>query len=112
LIATRGYAEEATGQVFIRAGELCALLGNPPLLLAVLHGQWTHALLRGDVASAQARALAVLETGEMRAEHSWLLMGCRLAGVTCFPLGQFETGRHLLLRGLAAFDPARREHYA
>ncbi|MPZ44508.1 MAG: AAA family ATPase [Betaproteobacteria bacterium] len=111
LIATRGYAEASTGAAFSRAHELCTLLGSPPEVLAVLHGEWTHALLRGDMAAASARAAAVLRNGEERADPLWLLMGCRLSGVTCFPAGEFEAGRRHLERGLALFDPARRPLY-
>src|SRR5581483_454295 len=112
LIATKGYAAEVTGAVFTRAHQLCVLLGNPPPVLAVLHGQWTHALLRGDMTTARARAYELLRQGEARADHLWTLMGCRLTGVTSFPLGAFTEGRRQLERGIELFDPARRPVYA
>jgi ATP/maltotriose-dependent transcriptional regulator MalT len=39
-------------------------------------------------------------------------MGCRFQGVTAFPIGEFETARSHLERGLKLFDPARRAAYA
>jgi class 3 adenylate cyclase/predicted ATPase len=112
LIATKGYAESITGATFARAHQLCDLLNQPPQLLAVLHGEWTHALLRGELASAHQRATDLLKQGEARGDELWTLMGCRFVGVTCFPLGEFAAGRDHLERGLKLFDPTRRSTYA
>lgn len=112
LITTKGYAVQITGTTFDRAYQLCCLLDNPPQLLSVLHGQWTHALLRGDMVSARRRAEELLRQGEARNDEVWLLMGCRFIGVTCYPLGDFATGRDHLERGLKLFNPARRSMYS
>jgi class 3 adenylate cyclase/tetratricopeptide (TPR) repeat protein len=112
LIATKGYAVKVTGETFTRARELCDLLNQSSLLVAVLHGQWTHALLRADLASASRRAEELLEQGEVRNDEVWTLMGCRFRGVTCYPLGEFAAARDYLERGLKLFDPARRSIYS
>lgn len=112
LIATKGYAVQVTGDAFARGRQLCDLLNQPPQLLAVLHGQWTHDLLRADLVSARQRAAELLQQGELRGDALWTLMGCRFSGVTCYPLGEFAAGRNHLERGLALFDPARRATYA
>ena len=111
-IATIGYAPAATGETFARAQALCAALGQPAQWLTVLHGEWTHDLLRGRLGAARARADELLALGEARGDALHTLMGCRLQGVTAFPTGEFEKARANLERGLELFDPARRTAYA
>ena len=111
-IATQGYAIESTRETFDKALDLCKQMGDPPQLLAVLHGLWTHALLRADFPSAQRQAAALLARGEERADRMWLLMGHRFSGVTHHPLGQFEAARRELECGLELYDPAKRAMYA
>jgi class 3 adenylate cyclase/tetratricopeptide (TPR) repeat protein len=110
-IATIGYAPPTTGDTFRRAQALCDILGDTPQELTVIHGEWTHNLIRGHVEPARIRAEAVLAEGEARGEEIRTMMGCRMRGVTNYPLGEFETARTYLERGLALFDPARRATY-
>lgn len=111
LIATKGHAAPITGEVFARAREVCEQLDRPPLFVSVLHGQWTHALLRAELPAARQRAAELLQSGEARRDEIWTLMGCRASGVTCFPLGEFRASRTYLDRGLELFDPNRRSLY-
>jgi class 3 adenylate cyclase/predicted ATPase len=111
LIATKGHAAPVTGQAFGRARELCDLLGEPPQIISVLHGQWTHALLRADLGSARRRARELLRLGEVRGEPVWQVMGYRCIGVTSYPLGEFQTACDYLDRGLELFDPNRRSAF-
>lgn len=112
LIASKGHAAPVTGEAFARARELCEQLGRPPQFVSVLHGQWTHSLLRADLGVARQRAKELLESGEVKGDPVWILMGCRSSGVSCFPLGQFREARSYLDRGLKLFDPAQRPLYA
>lgn len=112
LIATKGYAAQMTGETFARAYQLCERLDRPPQLLSVQHGQWTHALLRGDLGAARRRAEELLAQAAARNDDVWTLMGCRFMGVTCYPLGEFAAGRDHLARGLRLFDAERRSVYA
>ncbi len=112
LIATKGYAVPATVNTFARARELCEQLNNPPQLVPVLHGQWTNALMRADLGLARQRADELLRLGEARNDPCWTLMGCRLNGVTSFPLGEFSAGRQFLARGIELYDPAHRSIYS
>ena len=110
-IATKGHAAQVTGETFTRARELCDHLGQPAQTASVLHGQWTHALLRGDLPSARRRADELLRLGETRREPVWRVMGYRCFGVTCFPLGEFQHVCDTLGRGLAMFDPGNRAEF-
>jgi class 3 adenylate cyclase/predicted ATPase len=112
LIATKGHAAAETGEAFARARHLCGLLPRPPQLVSVLHGQWTHSLLRAELTDARQRAKELLELGESTDDPILKVMGCRASGVTCFPLGDFRGVRTYLERGLQLFDPERRALYA
>ncbi|WP_187612862.1 ATP-binding protein [Paraburkholderia sp. 31.1] len=110
-IATQGYAVKGTGTTFATARALCETLGDPPPLLAVLHGLWTHALLRADFPSAQHQAADILQRGESRDDALWRLMGYRFSGVTCHPLGRFADAIRQLETGLTLYDPAQQALY-
>ncbi|MEJ2379349.1 MAG: adenylate cyclase, partial [Pseudolabrys sp.] len=112
LIATKGYAVPATIDTFARARELCEQLNDPPQLVPVLHGQWTNALMRADLELARRRADELLKLGEARNDPCWTLMGCRLNGVTSFPLGEFSAVSRFLTRGIELYDPAHRSIYS
>ena len=111
-IATQGYAIVSTRDTFAKALELCGRLGNPPQVLAVLHGLWTHTLLRADFPSALAHAEQVLARGEAQGDRTWMLMGRRFTGVTRHPMGKFLEARHQLELGLELYDPAQQATYA
>ena len=108
LIAVRGHAAQATGDAFTRARALCDQHGEKDQLVPVLYGQWTHALLRGDLKVAQSRANELLDLGQRRQDPVWQLIGHRAAGVTCFPSGEFKLACQHLDRGLEMFDPTHR----
>ncbi len=110
-IATQGYAIASTGETFAKAQALCAQLGNPPQLLAVLHGLWTHALLRAEFPSAQKQADGLLQRGRESGDRMWLLMGNRFSGVTHHPRGEFVEASRLLEEGLELYDPAQQATY-
>jgi class 3 adenylate cyclase/predicted ATPase len=110
-IATQGYAVDGTGATFARAESLCKQLGDPPQYLAVLHGLWTHALLRAEFPSAQSRAEALLARGNASGDRMWRLMGNRFVGVTHHPRGEFVQATELLESGLTLYDPAQQAKY-
>ncbi len=112
LIATQGYAVASIGENFARARDLCERLLRPPEMLSVMHGLWTHALMRGDLAAARKQAQDLLTDGEANHDQIWVLMGCRFLGVTCQPLGAFRRAREYLERGLRLFDASQRGLYA
>ena len=110
-IATQGYAIPSTGETFARAGQLCAQLGTPPQTLAVLHGLWTHSLMRAELDSARQQARALLQGGEQGGNRMQLLMGNRFCGVTSHPLGEFAEATRLLEAGLELYDPLQQAIY-
>jgi class 3 adenylate cyclase/tetratricopeptide (TPR) repeat protein len=112
MIATKGYAARDAGDAFDRARSLCEQLGQPPEIVSVLHGQWAHMVLGGDLLLARKRAEEMLELGSSRNDVIWTVMGCRMCGVTCCFLGEFIAARDYLERGLLFYDPGLRSSYS
>jgi predicted ATPase len=111
-IATQGYAVAGTGETFAKARALCEQLGDPPPLLAVMHGLWTHALMRAEFSSAQQFAQQILARGETKKDPLWRMMGYRFSGVTSHPRGAFGAAIRQLETGLELYDPAKQAVYA
>jgi class 3 adenylate cyclase/predicted ATPase len=111
-IATQGYAVASTGDTFRKAQVLCERLPDPPQTLAVMHGLWTHALMRADFPSALKQVEEVLDRGATRSDPIWSLMGHRFRGCTRYFLGEFSESIADIDAGLALYDPALRARYA
>ena len=110
-IATQGYAETSTRDTYLKARELCRALGDPPQLLSVLHGLWTHSLLSGDFASAHDQATQILAQAESNSDPKWRMMGHRSLGVANYPLGRFQDAANHLKMGLDVFPQQERAKY-
>ena len=109
LIATQGWAAEATGKTYERAGELCEELDQRQHLGAVLFGQFTYRNLRGEFRLAHETAGAVLRIGEARSDALLISMGHHLLGYNYILLGEFTLARAELEQKLFALsDPAVR----
>jgi class 3 adenylate cyclase/predicted ATPase len=112
IIATQGHAVPTARAAFARARALCEGLDASPQLLTVLFGQWTHALLRADLASAGRQAEELLALARKSHDRVWKLVACYAAGFTHFALGSFGSSHRFLRRGLKLFNPDRRAEYA
>ena len=110
-IATQGYAVASTGEMFSRARALCEPLGDPPQLLSVLHGLWTHALLRGELEAARSQALDLLERGEERGD-SVAVDGLPIQRRHAPSAGGVRPGPPFLKRGFELYDPTQIVTYA
>jgi len=109
LIATQGWAAEATGKTYERAGELCEELDQRQHLGAVLFGQFTYRNLRGEFRLAHETAAAVLRIGEARNDAVLIYLGHHLLGYNYILLGEFTLARAELEQKLLALsDPAVR----
>jgi predicted ATPase len=109
LIATQGWAAEATGKIYERAGELCEELDQRQHLGPVLFGQFTYRNLRGEFRLAHEAAAAVLRIGEARNDAVLISLGHHLLGYNYIFLGEFTLARAELEQNLLALsDPALR----
>lgn len=112
LLATKGHAAPETGEAFARARAVCDRLPGTPLLMNAMHGQYGHALMRGELASAVRRAEELLAIGERTGADDFLLAGCRAVGLTSYFLGDFARSVAMLRRAIGYFDPAQRHRYS
>lgn len=111
-IATQGYAVPSTGDTFRKAHALCSRLANPPQALAVLHGLWTHSLMRADFPAALKLVDEIHVSSQDRDDPVWTLMRHRFRGCTRYFLGHFAESIADIDAGLAVYDPERRAMYA
>jgi len=112
LLATKGHAAPETGEAFARARAISARLPGTPLLLNAMQGQWSNALMRGELGLAGRRAEELLAIGERTSDSIWLLAGYRAVGITSYFRGNFARSVANLRRAIGCFDPARRQRYS
>lgn len=112
LLATKGHAAPETGEAFAHARTICAKLPGTPLLMNSMHGQWAHALMRGELRQAERQAQDLLDIGERTGADAWLLAGWRAIGITSYFRGGFGRSVASLQRAIGFFDPAQRQRYS
>ena len=109
LIATQGWAAQATGETYTRAGELCEQLGRQHHLGAVRFGQFTHQNLRGEFRLAHETGAAILQIGHARTDALLISLGHHFLGFNYIGLGEFTLARAELEQTLVTVcDPALR----
>lgn len=111
VVATEGYAAPEAGKIFHEARHLCDRMGQPPELVSVLYGQWSHSVMRADLRAARHFSEELLTLGEARHDDAWTVRGCRLSGLTCLARGDFAAARQFLERGLELYDPEDRARH-
>jgi class 3 adenylate cyclase/tetratricopeptide (TPR) repeat protein len=107
-IASKGYAAPEPTQTYARARQICERLGTPPQLVSVIDGQWSVAVLRGRLTSAQQLAKELLEFGEAHSDTLAIVMGCQDSGDTRLLLGEYTAARDFSLRGLTLCNSLER----
>ena len=111
-IVAKGYAAPEPAEAYARARQLCERLNRPRQLIAVLDGQMSLAMFRGDVESCRRIGEEQLRLGEARQDPVWIVLGCVDRGVPCLMLGEFMAARQHFERGLGLYDPDERAVYA
>ena len=102
---SKGFAADETRTAFARAAELATNDSSFSERFAAAHGQWTVALLRGELSAARKLAFAMLEEAEdagYRTEAS--VARCGL-GVINYFRGEFLEAQSQFERALADCDP-------
>ncbi|HJS85629.1 MAG TPA: adenylate/guanylate cyclase domain-containing protein [Acetobacteraceae bacterium] len=112
IMATEGHAAPACRAAVARIRELCTGLEAPVQLLSVLFGEWRISLLRAEFATARRQTDELLSEANKRNDPMWELLASYAAGFTYFCLGSFARANRFLTRGIALFEPDRREQYA
>lgn len=105
LIATRGYAADAVLETYLRAHELCLLLGETPYLSAVLYGFAALYLVRGEHPRALQYGQELLAVTE-RQQAPAVVVAHRLVGWPLLSMGRLEEARQRFEEARAMYQPA------
>jgi len=106
-LAARGYGAPETAAAFARAKETAVGAEGTLEWFSVTYGLWSGAFVRGDYPSMRELADAFLRNIEDRSNTREACVGHRIAGVTAWYRGEFETARIHLEKALALFDAER-----
>jgi tetratricopeptide (TPR) repeat protein len=104
---SKGFAAEETKAAFARATELAANTGDFSERFAAAHGQWTSALVRGELRSARELASGFLQEAESLGRFAEIGVVSRGLAIISYGLGEFAEARTHCERALAAGDPER-----
>ena len=112
---SKGFAAEETKAAFARAAELAATSDDFSERFAAAHGQWTLALVRGELKAARELASAFLKEAEDAGRVVEAGVARRGLAHISYYSGDFAEARTHCERALDACDPARdqetRERY-
>jgi tetratricopeptide (TPR) repeat protein len=104
---SKGFAAEETKAAFARAAELAAKSDDFSQRFGATHGQWTVALVRGELKSAREMASAFLQEAESEGRLVEVGVVRRGLALICYLVGDFVEARTHCERALAACDPER-----
>jgi predicted ATPase len=105
LVATQGYTAPDVERTYARARALCRVLGDPPELFAVLFGQATWHVVRGQYQTAQELAEQLLRMAQQRHDPVSLVEAHGVLGTILVMRGALEAGCTHLEAGLALYSP-------
>jgi predicted ATPase len=107
LTATKGYAAPEVERVYARAQELGWQVGESPQLSRVLLGLFTFYLVRAKHQTARELGEQILHLAQSAHNSAHLLGAHQSLGTALFHLGEFDSARDHLERGMALYDPQK-----
>jgi class 3 adenylate cyclase/predicted ATPase len=108
LIAARGYGAEPTIRAFERALDLAEDLGDTPLRVPALFGDWAARYIVGQPFSELAARFA--RAAEAMPDTGHQLVALRVRALERFHSGRFAAARELVEEALALYDPEAHRH--
>ncbi|MCB4820968.1 ATP-binding protein [Roseicella aerolata] len=108
LLVLHGHGAAETGLAYDRARALSERLPGHPALLTAMHGQWSHAWMRGLIPLSLERAEALLRVAEEAGSPSGLTIAHSALAHSQLFLGRFRAAAGSAARSLAQHDPADR----
>jgi predicted ATPase len=112
LMATRGYAAPEVAESYLRARELCRLVGDTPRLFPVLHGLYRFHHVRGELRAAREAGEQLLRLAERLGDPALFAEAHRALGVPLFWLGDMTAALAQLEKGALAYDADRCRSHA
>jgi class 3 adenylate cyclase/tetratricopeptide (TPR) repeat protein len=107
MMYSKGFAAEETKAAFAQAAELAVKSDDFSQRFAAAHGQWTVALVRGELKSARDMASAFLQEGENQGRLVEAGVARRGLALICYLVGDFAQARAHCERALAVCEPER-----
>ena len=107
MMYSKGFTAAETQAAFARASELAAKTDDFAERFAAAHGEWTVALVRGELRRAREMASAFLQDAEDAGRVVEASVARRGLAIITYNLGQFTEARTHCERALAARDPER-----
>jgi class 3 adenylate cyclase/tetratricopeptide (TPR) repeat protein len=104
---SKGFDSEETKAAFAVAIERAVSSGDFKERFAASHGQWTSALVRGELKSAREMASAFLREAEELGRAVEVGVASRGLAIIAFVLGDFVEARAHCVRALGTCDPER-----
>jgi hypothetical protein len=96
LTANKGYASDETGQVYVRARQLCETIGDAQALLRVSYGQFLFYLMAGKIPQSYQLAKEISSLAEKLDSVDARILGHRTLGVSLFEFGRLAEARREL----------------
>ena len=106
-IASRGYGNARTVEIFDRARRLVQALDETPLRFPAYYGVWAAHHVRAEMPEALARASELVEIASRQDEDSHSMMARRLLGTSQAMIGKFREARENFEKAWALYDPDR-----
>jgi predicted ATPase len=91
---SKGFAADETKAAFDRAAELAANTSDFSERFAAAHGQWSNALLRGELTKARSLALSLLREAEEAGRNIEVRVARRSLAIIFYFCGEFREARN------------------
>nr|WP_264185357.1 adenylate/guanylate cyclase domain-containing protein [Roseicella aerolata] len=109
LLSLRGHSALETGQAYDRARALAERLPGQPQLRNAMHGQWSHAWMRGRIGLSMERAEALLDFARGQGSGNGLTIAYSALGHSQFIQGRFREAVESLDLALRHEDRTERD---
>jgi hypothetical protein len=107
MMMVKGFGAEETKAAFARASELAAKADDFAERFAASHGQWTLALVRGELRRVRELAFSFLKEAEEAGRLVEAGVARRGLALSCLFAGDFLEARTHCERALEVSDPGR-----
>jgi predicted ATPase len=110
-MASRGYTAPEVGPVFRRARELCDRIGQPSQRFAIMWGNWTWHVMRGELRLGMDLAAEASDLAESVNDAGILMEALFMQGHTLFYRGDVVGAHACYARALADYDDRTRTRF-
>jgi len=110
--ATAGWAAPEVEENYLRAQELCKLVGNHAQQFAVTWGLWLFSQMAGQMARAKQLAKSVMQLAEGQPSSEYRLQAHHATWTTATRVADFGTCISHAEQGVTLYDPKEHRHHA